>query len=119
VKRTRIVVAGMSGVMLELMKAILAAQPEFHVAGRVPVDDGLVAAMRHYRADVLVLMQPSDDKHEVSAEQMFWRRPSKIVTITSDGQDGTVYVLRPHATPLRGLSVDVLVNAIRSAGSDG
>jgi hypothetical protein len=100
------------------MKAILAAQPEFHVAGRVPVDDGLIAAMR-YRADVLVLMQPSGDEHEVSAEQMFWRRPSKIVTITNDGQDGTVYVLRPHATPLRGLSVDVLVDAIRPAGSDG
>lgn len=109
----------MSGMMLELMKAALAAHPEFHVAGRAPADEGLVSAIRRLRGDVLVLMQPESNGRELSADELFRQRPTKVVTIGSDGRNGTLYELRPHATPLNDLSVDGLVDAIRVTGSDG
>jgi hypothetical protein len=116
VKRIRIVLAGMPRMMLEFMETIIASHPDLYVAGRVPVDGNLLATMRRCRADVLVVLQPDGKSSETSADRMFWRRPSKVLAIIEGGRKGVLYVLRPHATAVGELSVDNLVDAIRSAG---
>jgi hypothetical protein len=116
VKRTRVVLAGMPRMMLELMETIIGSQPDLYIAARVPVDGNLRAAMRRSRADVLIVMPPDGDGSESSSAWMFWCRPSKVLVMSEGGRKGVVYVLRPHATALDELSVDNLVNAIRSVG---
>jgi hypothetical protein len=101
--------------MMEVLETIIASHPDLHVAGRVPSDGNLGAAMRQYRADVLIIMQPDSDGSESSANRLFWRRPSKVIAIADSGRKGVVFVLRPHATPLSELSTNNLVDAVRSA----
>jgi hypothetical protein len=100
--------------MLELIEAIIASQPDFYVAGRIAADGNLGAAARRHRADVLIVMQP-DGGSEINADQMFWRRPSKVIAIAEGGCKGMVFLLRPHAARLGELSADKLVEAVRSA----
>lgn len=114
-KRIRIVLAGMSRMMLEMIEAIIASQPDFYVAGRIAADGNLGAAARRHRADVLIVMQPDGSGSEIDADQVFWRRPSKVVAIAEGGCKGMVFVLRPHAARLGELSADKLVEAVRSA----
>jgi hypothetical protein len=102
--------------MMEVLETIIASHPDLYVAGRVSADDNLGAAMRQYRADVLIIMQPDRNGSESSANRLFWRRPSKVLAIVEGGRKGVVYVLRPHATALGELSVNNLVDTIRSAG---
>jgi len=116
-KRTRILLAGMSGMMQEVMEAILALHPEFHLAGFVPEGSDLAAAVRRYRADVLVVMRPRDSGPQTNVEAVFRQRPERVVSIAGNGQDGILYVLRPHEIPLPELSVETLVAAIGSVGS--
>ena len=118
VKRIRIVLAGMSGMVLEVMEATLALHPEFLVAAHVPQGDDVAAAMRRYRADVLVTMQSAEDSEEADVEMMFRQRPARIVSITGDGRNATLYRLQVHATHLTDLSVNALVDAIGSARAD-
>jgi hypothetical protein len=115
VKRIRIVLAGMSKIMLELIEAIIASQPDFYIAGRIAADGNLRAAVRRHRADVLIVMQPDGSGSEINADQVFWHRPSKVVAIAEGGRKGMVFVLRPHAARLGELSADKLVEAVRSA----
>ena len=116
VKRTRIVLAGMSSMMLNLVDRIITCHPDLHVAARVPADDELRAAVRRSRADVLVLMHPDGGGLESSVEGMLWCRPSKVLAIADGGRRGVLLRLRPHATVLDDLSADGLVDAIRSTG---
>jgi hypothetical protein len=102
--------------MLELLETIIASHPDLYVAGRVPADGNLRAALRRYRADVLIVMQEDGNGSDRSADRMFWRRPSKVLAIVEGGRKGVVYVLRPHATALGELYVNNLVDTIRSAG---
>jgi hypothetical protein len=102
--------------MLEFIEAAIAAHPDLTVAGRIPADGKLHNALRRYRADVVIVMQPDGDALESSADRIFWCRPSKVLAIADGGREGVLLVLRPHATALGELSVDSLVDAIRSAG---
>lgn len=113
-KRTRIVLAGMSRMMREITETIIASHPDLYLVGRVPADGNLRAAMRRYRADVLIIMEPDGNGSRSSADRMFWCRPSKVLAIAECGRKGVIYVLRPHATALGELSVDKLVDAMRS-----
>jgi len=103
--------------MLEMMEAMLASHPEFHLAGHVPEAGDLAAAVRRYRADVLVVMHPRDSGPETNVEAVFRQRPERIVSIAGNGRDAILYVLRPHDIPLPDLSVETLVAAIGSVGS--
>jgi hypothetical protein len=102
--------------MLEFMETIFASHPDLYVAGRVLAADDLRAAVRRYRADVLIIVQSDGGGSENSADRMFWRCPSKVLAVTEGGRKGVLYVLHPHATSLGELSVDNLVDAIRSVG---
>jgi len=102
--------------MLEVMERIVASHPDLYVAARVPTDDNLHDAVRRYRADVLIVMQPDGDRLERSADPMFWCRPSKVLAIAEGRGKGVLLVPRPHATVLPQLSADSLADAIRSTG---
>jgi hypothetical protein len=102
--------------MLEIVEAIIASQPDFHIAGRIAVDADLAAAARRHRADVLIITQLDSAGSEIDVERMFWRRPSRVLAITEGGRNGVLFALRPHAAPLGELSTDKLVEAVRSAG---
>jgi hypothetical protein len=115
VKRTRIVLAGMVGMMAEIMEAIIASQPDFYIAGRIAADGDLVAAMRRHRADVLIIRRDGAGS-EIEVERVFWRRPSRVLAIAEGGRQGVLFTLHAHATPLGELSADKLVEAVRSAG---
>jgi len=116
VKRTRIVLAGMSRMMLELTKTILASDPYFSVVGHVAAGANLRAAVRRYRADILIVMPPDGIGSESDAERLFWRRPCKILAIEEGGRKGKLYVLHPYASKLDELSVDSLIGTLRSEG---
>jgi len=111
-KRTRILLSGMPMIMLEFMKAIFMSHPDLYVAGDVPSDLNLSGAVRRYRADVLILMQPDLTTDRVM--EIFNCRPSKVLTITENGRQGMLYFLRPHLELLDDLSVRKLVQAIRA-----
>jgi hypothetical protein len=102
--------------MLEVMEKIVASHPDLYVAARMPTDDNLRDAVRRYRADVVILMQPDGDRPESSADRTFRCRPSKVLAIAEGGGKGVLLVPRPHVTVLPELSANSLVEAIRLAG---
>jgi hypothetical protein len=102
--------------MLKIVEAIIASQPDCHIAGRIAADGDLAAAARRYRADVLIIMQLDSVGSEIDVERMFWRRPSRVIAIAEGGRNGVLFALRPHAAPLGELSADKLVEAVRSEG---
>jgi hypothetical protein len=115
VKRTRIVLAGVPKMMDALIEAIVTAHSDLRVVARMPANGDVRAALRHHRADVLIVME-RDGASTVDTERWFCRRPSKVLAITEGGREGRLYMLRPHDTALGELSAERLIDAIRSAG---
>src|SRR5438552_12781818 len=102
--------------MQEIVERTLSANPDMAVVARVPADADFASATRRCSADVLIcLQQPDEPDPQERAGLMFSWRPSRVIAITERGRTGVVYALRPHATPLCELSLDDLVDAVRSS----
>jgi DNA-binding NarL/FixJ family response regulator len=119
VKRTRIVLAGMPRLMLEIVERLLAKQPDLHVVARIAPHGNVRTAVRRHRADVLIV-GASDDTGEGDAaadeapQNAFDCRPATVVVVSESGRHGTVWAMRPQGKLVDDLSAERLIATIRA-----
>jgi DNA-binding NarL/FixJ family response regulator len=110
----------MPTLLIDILRPIVASEPDMAVVGRVNEGD-LLAAARRTRADVILVGQKATDDRTEREEfvQLLLQRPRlKVLAIADDGKTGALYELRPRRIPLGEMSAEALRNAIRNPGPD-
>jgi hypothetical protein len=111
-KPVRILLGGMSPLLLDMLHHVVASEPNMAVVGRVG-DADLLAAARRTRADVVFVGQKVRDERERYGQLLLRRPRLRVLAIAHDGRTGSLYELRPRRVPLGELSADALCRAIR------
>ena len=111
----RVLLAGMSNMLFQIITGVLAQTPENVVVGRVSEPAGMAAQIRSSHPDV-VMMQATSPRDASAVWPLLYRFPTlKIVTIAGNGASGFVHELRPTTRALDELSADTLRDALRVA----
>jgi hypothetical protein len=100
--------------LMEMIAQIIAKEPEFVVVGAIAECSDLTSAVQRSQADLLIVGQLSLAEADVMAV-LSSSYPAKILTITENGQCGTLNELRPHRETLVDISATDLIAAIRTA----
>ena len=116
VQPTRVLLAGMTRMLTDIVKGIIASQADFDLAGEIIGEDGLLLqAATDAEVDVMVvgplLVIGSNEYHHL----LYGRPRMKIVAIAADGREAALHELQPHVIPLGEVSPASLITAIRSA----
>lgn len=114
-RKIRILLAGMSTMLLDIVSEIIAAEPDLTIVGKIDQAANAAKELQRVHADVVVVQQ-TDDQEDVDQGVLLstWR-PVKVIALTNDGHHGFVCDLRPHFDPLGRMSAHGLAAAIRSA----
>ncbi len=105
----------MPTLLLDILRPIVASEPDMAVVGRVSDDDLLIAARRTRANVVLVWQKAKDDRKEREEyERLLLQQPLlKVLAIADDGKTGALYELCPRRVPLGEMSAGALCKAIR------
>jgi hypothetical protein len=110
----RILLAGMTNMLFQIVSSVLAQSAENTLVGRVDSQDEVASRVRSTHADV-VMMQATHPESGQTIWPLLYKFPAlKVVTIASSGRNGFVHELRPVAHPLLDLSAETLHAALRS-----
>jgi DNA-binding NarL/FixJ family response regulator len=110
--RIHILLAGVPPLLVDILRHIVASEPDMTVVGRVG-DGDLFAAAQRTGADVILIGQKANDNREQYNDLLLRQARLKVLTIADDGKTGSLYELRPQRIPLGEVSADVLCAAIR------
>jgi len=110
--RIHILLAGVPPLLVDILRHIVASEPDMTVVGRVG-DGDLFAAAQRTGADVILIGQKANDNREQYNDLLLRQARLKVLTIADDGKTGSLYELRPQRIPLSEVSADVLCAAIR------
>lgn len=105
----------MPTLLLDILRPLVASEPDMTVVGQVS-DGDLLAAAQRTRANVVLVAQKANDRREEHEEykQLLLQQPLlKVLAIANDGKSGSLYELRPQRVPLGDMSAAVLRQAIR------
>lgn len=111
-KQTRIVLAGMPKLMIDIVGSLLADVPGLHLVARLQPGEDILKAIRRHRADIVIVGTAEDPS---AHGDLFLCRPAAVLEIADRGQSGTVWVLRPQARSVGELSAERMTQAIRLA----
>jgi hypothetical protein len=117
VRQVGVVLIGCTGVLGDLIRAALSADPGVRVLLELSGSSGhrLTAAINRLRPDVVVC-QLEDDRKLAGRTQFFGvPAPCSVVTVLDDGANGSVWRLRPERQALGALSPRTLVAAVHQA----
>lgn len=96
----------------EIFHDRLSAEPDFDVVRAVDGLD-LSQAVERTRAEFVIVGAGRFETGEVTV--LHETRPAvKVLAVSATGRQGLLYELRPHRVPLGDLSLDGLVDAIRT-----
>ena len=110
----RILLAGMSNMLSNIVKAALAQAPDIIVLGHVADDGRLASQIRLTSADA-VIVQTSHPSAAATFSELLHTFPAlKVVAIDSAGSGGFLHQLRPYSTRLAEVAVKVLLSALRA-----
>ena len=118
-RRIHILLAGMPGMLLDMITDIVALHAEMMVAGRMQDTTDLRAAVKKARADVVILNEPAIGPPQNYEELLYSRPRLEVLSITSDGRQFFLHKLRPVRTALGEVSPEGLVQAIQSSAQHG
>jgi DNA-binding NarL/FixJ family response regulator len=112
----RVVLAGMTNLLLQIVAGVVTQWPESQVVGSVDRIEDAATKVRSSGADVL--MMPASERPDREAIWPLLRQfpQLKVVTIATNGDGGAVYELQPVAQALPELSAAALGAALRRAG---
>jgi hypothetical protein len=114
-ERTRVLLMGMPTMLRQVVREVVARVPEFVVVGEFPTAD--LDEARGAGASVAIV--GAADVSERWVRQLL--RGScrlRVLSISVDGSQTTLYEMRPHRVPLGELGPEALVAAIRAAGDE-
>ena len=114
-RRTRILLAGMPRMLLDMITDIIALHDEMTVAGEMPDTTDLRAVVKKARADVVILNEPAIGPPQNYEELLYSRPRLGVLSITNDGRQFFLHKLRPVRTALGEVSPESLVQAVQSS----
>jgi hypothetical protein len=111
-QHVRILLAGLSNMLSDIVTAALASLPEITVVGRITGSVDLSLELRLMNADAVIAQtsQPANADRFLPLLRSF--PELKIVAIDSGGAMGFVHQLRPSSLRLTELSAEVLYTAL-------
>ena len=113
----RILLAGMSNMLSNIVAAALAQAPDIVVAGRVANEAELAASIRRESADAVIVQtgEPAAPARFTALLQGF--PDLKVVAIDPSGKRGALHQLRPYSLHFTDVSVDTLLSALRASST--
>jgi len=116
VERIRILlVEEMPRMLRDIVERAVGTRPDMEVVERVEGRDALAAAVDRTPVDVAILYL-ADQLELPSYDAMLFDHPRiRLLALTGDGRAAAVYALRPQLDPVRVVSPNGLVDAIRAA----
>jgi hypothetical protein len=104
----------MAPMLVDIVANIVAAQPDMDIVSGVEGETNLLKAATCSNADVVILSRKFPVESEYD-ELLYSRSHLKVIEITGNGRDGSLYELRPHRVPLGEMSPTGLLDAIRAS----
>lgn len=104
----------MPRMLRELIQATIAAHPELEVVGTLDAADSLSEAIEEAQADVVIVGAEVVEPAEV-AEALRLRPAVKVLRVSADGRESSLWELRPHEERLGEVAPEHLLAAIRGA----
>lgn len=99
----------------DIVERAVGTRPDMEIVERVGARDALAAAVDRTPVDVAVVYL-TDTVELPSYDAMLFDHPRiRLLALTDDGRAAAVYALRPHLDPVRVVSPNGLVDAIRAA----
>lgn len=111
---TRIVLVGLPRILREIVEHALRDAPDITVAAALSGLDRLDATLRDLEPDVLVVALGAESEAPMLDRYLYAMPRLTCLAIAGDARHAFLYELHPRATPLREVSADGLVQAIRS-----
>jgi DNA-binding NarL/FixJ family response regulator len=97
----------------------IATQPDMQIVGNGLTAAGLAKAAESTNADVVILASDGLAGDEESNEILYGRSRPKVIEISDQGRNGSLYELRPCRVPLGEMSPPRLLETIRGAVERG
>ena len=111
-ERRRILLVDMSLMLREIVRSVVAPQPDLELVAELTNVRPLRRAIRRHRPDV-VIGDSHSTRHEI--EIMLAERPTmKLLEVEDDGRASFLYELRLQRKPLGEISPSRLLEAIRA-----
>jgi len=115
-ERTRIVLVDMSPMLREIVRGILAREPDLEIVGEHDDAADVTEAVEREEPDFVIV--GSDGAVEERIRTLVdSSRSLRALQVHSDGKESVLYELRPHRVSLGEISSDTLLRAIRAAPS--
>jgi len=95
VQPTRVLLAGMTRMLTDIVKGIIASQEDFHLAGEIIGQDGLLLqAATDAEVDVMVVGPLAVIGSNEYYPLLYGRPRMKIVAIAADGREAALHELQ-------------------------
>lgn len=114
----RVVLAGIPNVLGDVITEIITTQPDMSVVASLRTHDGVPAAVERTGASVVILGVDADAEAAIAiSDELLYDRPRlTVLTVTTDGRETALHLLRPHDEPLGQVSPQRLIAALRTRG---
>jgi chemotaxis response regulator CheB len=108
-----LLVQGQKGILSDIIRDVLEADPTVDVVTSVTAGNDIVDAVRRSRCDAVVWMLKPGQATGVP-EELLRRQPSlRIVAVEGTGKRGSLWLMRPHRMPLGDLSPKGIISKLR------
>ena len=108
----RVVLADMPRLLSDIVSTVLDGAPDVQLRRTTSVVPFVLGDVADH-ADVVILAE-EETPMDHYAQLLFAHPTLRVVAISGDGRDATVYDLRPHRQALGELSSDTLLRAVRT-----
>jgi hypothetical protein len=110
----RILLAGMSNMLSNIVTAALAQAPDIAVVGKVATYGDLAPQIRSTPVDAVIVHASHPGAAATFIELLHAFPLLKVVAIDPTGSTGFLHQLRPYSTRVAEVSVDGLLTALRA-----
>jgi len=111
----RVLLAGMTKMLSNIVTAALAETPDVAVVGNVANDQELAAQIRATAADAVIVRTRRPGSAAPFMPLLLAFPLLKVVAVDANGRSGSLHELRLHSIHLAEMAADVLVSALRGA----
>jgi DNA-binding NarL/FixJ family response regulator len=108
---TRIVLIDMPPLLRDIVRDVLAGEPDIEVVAEHDVAVDVRDAVRQDGADLVIV---GSDAASSARDAVAGNRGVRALEVRSDGRESVLYELRPHRVPLGEISPETLLRTIRA-----
>jgi chemotaxis response regulator CheB len=113
VRRTRILLIDMPRMLREVIGATIAEQPDLELVDEIDDHSFTLGGLERARADVVIVGADVLEPSAVAAA-LRSRPDARVLRVSEDGRETSLWELRPHEQRLGAVSPERLLDAIRA-----